>query len=202
MASLVYCYVLTSSDLITSSCFELSHDHPVDITQSDIETLASSWPSLLKFCLAWQPLKLDAPSITLRALLPFVRYCPDLCTLMLFIDASTTDPLTSSLLTYADAETYNTKQFRNLTSLFMGVLSIENEGVVLFLSRLCPLGCKIDCDVSWTTTIEEESEDDDVDFATRLMAKELLGEVTKRCAKWNEVGRMLPLLTRSRMEEW
>jgi hypothetical protein len=84
----------------------------------------------------------------------------------------------------------------------MGVLSIENEGVVLFLSRLCPLGCKIDCDVSWTTTIEEESEDDDVDFATRLMAKELLGEVTKRCAKWNEVGRMLPLLTRSRMEEW
>jgi hypothetical protein len=158
--------------------------------------LASSWPSLRKFCLAWHPLKLDTPSITLRALLPFARHCPNLCTLSLFIDA-TTDPLTSLPLTSADA------RFRNLTSLSFGVSSIENEGAVsLFLSRLCPLGCKIHFNVPWTTFIEKEFDGDDVDMATHLMAKELFEEVTRRCTKWNEVGRMLPLLTRSRMEEW
>ena len=32
-----------------------THDHPVDISQSNIETLASKWPSLETFILACEP---------------------------------------------------------------------------------------------------------------------------------------------------
>ena len=55
---------------------------------------------------------------------------------------------------------------------------------------------------SWTTLIQKDSEDYGIDVATRLMAKELFEEVTKRCTNWNEVGKMLPLLIRSKMDEW
>jgi hypothetical protein len=88
--------------------------------------------------------------------------------------------------------------FNKLTKLSMGVSDIQDDGAVaLFLSHICPIGCEVKCGVTWHTDLEDMSHDNDSSRA----AEELIREVTKRCAKWNDVERMLPLLTRLRMEE-
>jgi len=102
------------------------------------------------------------------------------------------------------AAKHNIKRFKKLTTLSVGVSHIEDEGAVaLFLSRLCPLGCEIECGVTSNSNLEDRPADldDNDDFATGMMPAEFLREVNKRRTKWNEVQRLLPLLTRSRMEE-
>jgi len=141
----VHQHSLNTIILITSSEFKLTHDHAVGITQSDIETLASNWPSLETFTLACQPTELATPStLTLLALLPFARHCSAIRSLGLFINASGTEssPLTSPSFARVGAAKHNIKRFKKLTTLSVGVSHIEDEGAVaLFLSRLCPLGC-------------------------------------------------------------
>ena len=87
----------------------------------------------------------------------------------------------------------------------MGVSQIDDEGAVaLFLSRLCPLGCEIECGVTSNSNLEARPanlDDDNDDSATGMTPVEFLREVNNRRTKWSEVQRLLPLLTRSRMEE-
>jgi hypothetical protein len=99
---------------------------------------------------------------------------------------------------------YDVKRFKTLTTLSVGVSQIEDEGAVaLFLSRLCPLGCEIECGAVWNSTLQDHTNVDggNAGSTTGLVPEELLREVTERCTKWNEVRRMLPFLTRSRIEE-
>ena len=181
--------------------FTLTYDHPVEITRDQIETIASKWPSLESFILACEPVHLTAPcTLTLLALLPFARYCPNIRILGLFINASTADlPMTTSSSTRASM-TNSIKRFQNLTKLSMGVSQIKDEGsVALFLSHLLPLGCDIECGVTWHSDLDDMAhEEGDIN---QEMCAQLIKEVGKRCAGWNEVGRMLPLLIRLRMEE-
>jgi hypothetical protein len=81
----------------------------------------------------------------------------------------------------------------------MGVSQIYDPGpVALFLSLLCPLPCEIEYGVTWHSDLEDLAHEDDMDEA---MSMELVREVGRRCLKWSEVGRMVPLLTKLRMEE-
>lgn len=92
------------------------------------------------------------------------------------------------------------KRFNNLKKLSMGVSNIRDEGAVaLFLSHLCPIGCEIECGVTWTADLTDITQESNTTNTTN--AAELNAEILKRCTKWEEVGRMLPLLTRLRMEE-
>ena len=80
----------------------------------------------------------------------------------------------------------------------MGVSNIQDEGsVALFLSHLCPIGCEIEYGVTWHADLEDMSHDN----GNTVAAEELVKEVTKRCGKWSEVEKMLPLLTKLRVEE-
>ncbi|KAJ7475723.1 hypothetical protein FB451DRAFT_1173730 [Mycena latifolia] len=165
--------------------FELIHQNPLDLTLEDLDQLARSWPSLRKLILNNEPAVSSHSTLTLKALLPFAKHCPELEQLGLFINASTAD-LPS---TYATDFTslYRSMPFGKLQRLSMGVSLIEDEGAVaLFLSQLCPLGTHIEYGVTWET---EE------------LIETLIEAMADRCTKWHKVAELLPLLTKLRMEE-
>ncbi|KAJ6544789.1 hypothetical protein DFH09DRAFT_873070, partial [Mycena vulgaris] len=163
--------------------FELIHQNPLDLTMDDLDQLARSWPSLRKLILNNEPAVSEQSALTLKALLPFSRHCPELEQLGLFINASTAD-LPSS---YPTDLTSSYTPFAKLQRLSMGVSLIEEEGAVaLFLSQLCPLRTHIEYGVTWETA---------------ELIETLLDAMADRCMKWQKVAELLPLLTKLRMEE-
>jgi hypothetical protein len=120
----------------------------------------------------------------------------------LYVNASTADIPAAPVLPFSSASgsvtNHDIHRFNKLTKLSMGVSNIQDVGsVALFLSHLCPEGCEVEYGVTWHTDLEEMSRDN----GSTVAAEELIKEVTKRCGKWNEVGKMLPLLTKLRVEE-
>ena len=120
--------------------FELMHPTPLSLTLDDLETLTSKWPTLEVIDLNREPVILGpamgTPSnLTLRALLPFARNCPNLRELGLYLHATETDlPSVSEI----------PRSFSKLTHLNFGLSSIrEPEAVSLFLRRICPPNCNI-----------------------------------------------------------
>jgi hypothetical protein len=123
--------------------FELIYPIPLVLTMDDLEELTSKWPSLEVISLNAEPvLEIDVRSnLTLRAILPFARNCPNLRKLGLFFDATAAD-------IPSHAEVPN--PFAKLAELRVGVSSIAEVGpVALFLSRVCPVGCSVMTGVSW-----------------------------------------------------
>jgi hypothetical protein len=161
---------------------------------------AVKWPSLEIFVLYCVTVKITTqPTLTLLALLPFVLHCPNLRELGLFISASSTDfpsPIifsSGSTSTTCTSSHCDIKRSRQLTALFFGFSDIRDEGAVaLFLSKLYPLGCDIECEISHTH-LQDEIDDNS--------PEELIGELRRRVARWDEVGKMLAVLTTLRMEE-
>ncbi|KAJ7707801.1 hypothetical protein B0H17DRAFT_1192234 [Mycena rosella] len=164
--------------------FEIIHQNPLDLTLEDLDQLARSWPSLKKLILNNEPAVSEHSTLTLQALLPFARHCPEIEQLGLFINASTAD-LPSSPTNFTSS--YQSLPFGKLKRLSMGVSLLEDAGAVaLFLSQLCPLGTHIEYGVTWETDALIES---------------LLDAMVNRCEKWRKVEELLPLLTRLRMQE-
>jgi hypothetical protein len=56
----------------------------------------------------------------------------------------------------------------------------------------------IEYGVTWHSDLEDLTHEDEMDEATTM---ELVREVGRQRLKWSDVGRMLPLLTKLRMEE-
>jgi hypothetical protein len=136
------------------------HDHPVQMTDSQLTTLASRWPSLEVLNLACEPVKLtDASTLTLGAFVPFARYCPRMRELGLFVDAGSGLDVNVDVGVNADVDIdldIGFPRFKNLTKLSVGVSDIKDENAVaLFLSRLCPLEVEIECGVTWHADLEE-----------------------------------------------
>ena len=161
---------------------EVTWPSPFHLTQDDVEELASSWPSLQILqlnCLSNPILSLDQPTLTLRALIPFAAHCPELEELGLDVD-------TNAALLTDDVSAPPPKPFRKLARLHFGLSSLVEPGpTALFLSQLCPLGCEI-----WPGPRVP----DGFDFHYPPWLSELLD-------LWAEVGRVLPLLVRLRMQE-
>lgn len=165
--------------------FEMTHEFPLNLTLGNINEIASKWPSLESLILNCEPLNLQHSSLGLHALLPFAHHCHELRRLGLFLDASSAD--IPSL--------QDTKPFRKLGRLSVGTSRIsEPEPIALFLSELCPLGCEIECGVTWSREFGNSALGDDE-------IRALLDEILTRSNKWNKVGELLPLLTQLRMEE-
>ena len=181
-------------------------DHPMNITQDQIEMLASNLPFLEIFSLCCIPL--DISTLTFLALLPFAWHCLNLHGLGLYINAHTIDiltPLSVSVAATSSSLPYNLKGFEKLNQLCLGFSQIQDEvAVAMFLSCLCPLGCKIESLMSIFPDSEESPQAHN--SGNNLTSVDspmegVLDEITRRCTKWEEVGRLLPILTRVRKEE-
>lgn len=165
--------------------FELMYPIPLHLTLDDLETLTSGWPALEVIDLNREPVILGSAmgtqsNLTLRALLPFTRNCPNLRKLGLYLHATEADlpPVTEI-----------PHPFTKLAELNVGLSSIGNpEAVALFLSRICPMDCNIRAGVCWTYV------DTLVDNMSRIVMQE-------RMHGWAEVNFYLPLSVKLRREE-
>jgi len=160
---------------------EIFHHHPLALTEEDIEILAASWPSLENLILNDEPVLLKESNLTVAALLPFARHCPDLMRLGLFIDTSSVELSTFTTSPFVP--------FKRLKCLSMGV-SVINDGnpVALYLSHILPLGCTVDSGISW------QGQSLSRDVATYQL-------ILSRRERWAQVDRLLPLLIGLRIDE-
>ncbi|KAF7375042.1 hypothetical protein MSAN_00390300 [Mycena sanguinolenta] len=165
--------------------FEITHQYPLDLKLADLERLARSWPSLRKLMLNNEPVVSDECSLTLEALIPFAKHCPELEQLGLFVNASTAElPLKVDLSP--------SPQFKKLRRLSMGVSRISDPGpVALFLSQICPLNIYLESGITWEIEGQREQQ----------QQPPLLQTISNRCGMWAKVEELLPLLTKLRMEE-
>ncbi|KAF8207595.1 hypothetical protein K438DRAFT_2078157 [Mycena galopus ATCC 62051] len=174
-------------DFPNLTIFEITHQYPLDLKLADLEQLARSWPSLRKLVLNNEPVVSNECPLTLEALIPFAKYCPELEQLGLFINASTADLPSNYQLDLPPS--YRSRPFVKLRRLSMGVsLIVEAGAVALFLSQICPLETYIECGITWEIQGDREQH-------------ELFQSIVDRCAKWAKVDELLPLLTKLRMEE-
>lgn len=178
--------LLAFSNLIE---FEMRWDRPLELSQEDMEEMASKWPSLETLLLNCEPMVLNQPpTLDLRALIPFARHCPKLTALGLYLSASTgfDEALRDPSL----------KPFKSLQKLYMGLSPISEPGpVALFLSQLCPVECELSSGTTWPNGFAMR------DFMDQAAMIELDKAAAAWFEKWTEVGRTLPLLTQLRVEE-
>ncbi|KAL1657989.1 hypothetical protein GGF50DRAFT_26334, partial [Schizophyllum commune] len=66
-----------------------------DLTDDDLTTLAGAWPCLENFNLDADTKRTDAPSASVLAFIPFLRYCPNLAAWSAYVDARSPPPLSS-----------------------------------------------------------------------------------------------------------
>ncbi|KAL1705285.1 hypothetical protein EV121DRAFT_269925 [Schizophyllum commune] len=67
----------------------------IDLTDDDLTTLAGAWPCLENFNLDADTKRTDAPSASVLAFIPFLRYCPNLAAWSAYVDARSPPPLSS-----------------------------------------------------------------------------------------------------------
>lgn len=168
--------------------FEVRWDKPFDLTQADIEELASKWPSIETLMLNCEPMLVSSvPALDLRALVPFARHCPRLLELGLYLNGDAA----------VDGGALAVTPFAALTRLCLGNSPLRASGpAALFLSRLCPLGCEVIAGVTWPDGFAIREDVIDTAALDRLNA-----DATAWFDHWKEVGRTLPLLIRLRIEE-
>ena len=155
---------------------EVSHRYPLALNIEDLKSLACSWPSLETLILNSEPVLILRSDLTLDALLPFASHCPNLVHLGLFVDASRIHASSAPV------------PFKRLKRLSMGVSIIDDhKSVALYLSRVLPAGCNVECGVTW----------DDEELSSADTSKEAF----ERCSRWEQVDRLLPVLIELRAEE-
>ncbi|KAI0668069.1 hypothetical protein C8Q78DRAFT_1048133 [Trametes maxima] len=177
--------------------FELHWDTPLALTQDDVEQLAMCMPAIEVLMLNSEPIPtLETPPLTLRALIPFARHCPKIRELALYIDASAND---LDAATHELRDALPSVRFRALRMLSVGLSRITvPEPVAIFLSLLCPPECRIGAGVSWPNgpqALEPE------DAEARATLADIWTHAMQWHTRWMEVDRMLPLLTKVRLEE-
>ncbi|KAF9449357.1 hypothetical protein P691DRAFT_667622 [Macrolepiota fuliginosa MF-IS2] len=170
-------------DCANLTSLSILHRHPLDLRQEDLDVLASRWSFLTYLTLNNELLDLHSSDLTLEALIPFARHCPNLIELGMFINVS-------PHLIPPFSPTFNLPSFKSLQNLCMGVSIItESVPVAMFLSQILPFGCEIDSGISdWGQSHEIQDEVQNV--------------FNHRSKLWNEVDKLVSFLTKARMEEW
>ncbi|KAK7453334.1 hypothetical protein VKT23_012013 [Stygiomarasmius scandens] len=128
------------------SSFRIEYCLPISMGLQDITAIASAWPQLRVLSLCCDPLLQQSTSVKLglEAILPFIRHCPEMEELGLFIDTSSSAiPSTSEI----DALP---SPFKKLKCLSVGTSEIQHEGAVAqFLSLICTPGCVVKYGANW-----------------------------------------------------
>ena len=181
--------------------FTINWATPLTLSQADIEEIASSWPRIEALSLNPGPMLTAEPSaLTLHALIPFAKHCPNLRELGLYINTSSTPatPLPDAAQ-LAEQLGLTTTPFPQLVRFFSGISPIDDhESVALFLSQLFPLGCEIVVGVCWTDGTNAITAATPEDLEALKPLSSAFGTWFR---EWEEVKRVLPLLTRLRIEE-
>lgn len=151
---------------------EITHRHPLALSQKDIELIASSWPSLNSLHLNPHPVHHTQSNLTLKALVPFAKHCPKLEFLGLFVDASSENELFRQV---------DLVSFQDLRLLDISTSIIDKTAhVAVCLSGILPLNCGLSI----------FGNDNGPDVAIR-----------KRQIAWTKVQDLLPTLRTARMHE-
>lgn len=168
--------------------FGFRWDYQLNLTQSDVEEIASRWSRLESLLLNCQPIpEVSGPLLTMDALIPFARHCPQIQKLGLYLDGTVIPSRKPSSLPPI--------RFKSLRTLSVGASTIASvDCAALFLSQLLPPGCKIESGVRWPDAFG--------------LALDKIGVMDERRVKmtewwvgWNDVAKVLPLATEARMEE-
>lgn len=169
--------------------FDLRWDYQLNLTEANIEALARSWPSLEVLNLNSEPIpELGLPVLGASVLRSFATHCPRLQELAVYIDGDRLPPPT-------DVQSATTPPFRALRKLALGSSPLTRvEPMVLFLSRLCTLGCEIGAGVRWPDAYGIALDSVGVTDERRV-------HMSEWWVRWTEVGKLLPLAIRVRMEE-
>ncbi|KAI8970738.1 hypothetical protein BD414DRAFT_427415 [Trametes punicea] len=170
--------------------FEFRWDYALDLTDDDMEEFAGSWRTLESLQLNPEPVpEPSRPSLSLRALIPFAKYCTNLRFLALHIDARE-PPDVSSL-----PRSPSIPRFSRLEALAVGLSAITKaEPVTLFLSQLLPLGCTITCGLRWPDAF-------DMALEHALVPLDARTELSSFWMRWTEVAKLLPIAIKARLEE-
>lgn len=178
----------------------------LDFSQEDVEEFASSWPQLEVLLLNCEPTgapNSGLPTLTLTALFPFARHCPNMRQLGLYFDA--TDVHRALLFSRTEAAT--SPPFAHLEKLVVAASPIDNpELVALFLSRICPLTSEIDADVLWSPTLPSafggtSGFQDFTDEESIVALGSGMTQAGTAWIRWREVGRLLRMAVMARMDE-
>ncbi|KAF7794961.1 hypothetical protein EIP86_006104 [Pleurotus ostreatoroseus] len=165
---------------------ELRWDYQLDLHEDDMEALASSWPSIEVLLLNCDPIpEIHPPALTPLALIPFAKHCSRLRELSLYIDA------TQMLPSLPNA----TRPFQSLAKLAFGSSPIrEVDSMVLFLSCLCPVNCKLISGVRWPEAYG-------VALDKAGVCEDIRTAMADWWIKWTNVGNMLHLAIKVRTAE-
>jgi hypothetical protein len=108
----------------TISEFTIAHDHHIQMTHSQMTTLASRWTSLEVFYPACEPVKLTTPStLTLHVFVLFPQYRAEMRELGLFVDAGVSASDIDVIINVG------VPQFKNLTQVFRVGIGYQRSGV-------------------------------------------------------------------------
>ncbi|KAI0750481.1 hypothetical protein C8Q74DRAFT_1374059 [Fomes fomentarius] len=185
--------IATFRPLFSARClrrFELRWDYALNLGDGDMEELASRWPGLESLQLNPEPVpEANVTHLTLRALIPFARHCVNMRHLGLHIDArSPPHPHPHPLST-------DVPRFQRLETLAVGLSAVSHpESATLFLSELLPLGCAVHCGLRWPDAFDIALEHARIPVGVRA-------EMAACWVRWTEVGKLLPITTKARLEE-
>lgn len=179
--------IATFRPLFSARClrrFELRWDYALNLGDGDMDELASQWPALESLQLNPEPVpEANITHLTLRALIPFARHCLHLRHLGLHIDAR------------SPPSPPDAPRFQRLETLAVGLSAVSHpESVTLFLSQLLPLGCAVRCGLRWPDAFDIALEHARIPVCVRA-------EMSACWVRWNEVGKLLPITIKARLEE-
>ncbi|KZT30071.1 hypothetical protein NEOLEDRAFT_306814 [Neolentinus lepideus HHB14362 ss-1] len=155
----------------------ISHDRQLCLSHEDIETIAHSFKALKTVILNPEPFFTDQAILSLGALTSFIRHCPDIEEIGLYIDGS------QPPFDIWDMPAYP-KSGRYLKTLQFGTSYIRDVySVAKYLCPMIPSQCIIAPEYLYTVRIDPGWS---------------VGDCRDR---WNQVGEILSLLTATRDEE-
>lgn len=159
--------------------FSIRYVHPIEIMDDQIESLAASLPYLEEFVLNAYPMFTPEPSLTLRAIIPFARHCPNIRKLALYLRTIG-----------VDLSPYTNAHFDHLAQLCIGYSSVCSsvENISWFLFPILPGGCDVVASVSRYCD-EFELVVDPVWWGTETISKR-----EDAIAFWRNVDRTLGLM--------
>lgn len=75
---------------LTLTSFIFEHTRVLDMTDADIEVVAQSWPTIRVLSLNRHPVVLDPSKLSVRSIISFARWCPQLQSLGIYVDGERT----------------------------------------------------------------------------------------------------------------
>ncbi|KAI0701095.1 hypothetical protein BC835DRAFT_1411705 [Cytidiella melzeri] len=166
---------------------EIRWDYQLSLGDLDMEELAESWPAMERLHLHSEPIpESAAPTLTLRALIPFAHHCPQIKYLALYVDGDSTPPRTTADFL---------PRFQHLKELAFGSSPVTvSEPTALYLSQLCPVDCEITSGVRWPDAYGIVL--DGIGASDEIRIK-----MQKSWIQWGNIGKVLSLAIKARQDE-